>query len=302
MWLGSLGPDPPFGGGALERIPGVTSGQDARIPGKEGILPCFWQPSGVDICPERAQERGVKRELLKKYGESVLDVFFPVSCVHCGGMVEGSRHEHLCRDCSRELFLAEPPACTTCGFPFLGRMAGPQTCPHCAELDPVFDCGKTLFLAKGPGRSLIHELKYSSGSYLFRDIGQMLEGSPHYRDYLAGGTLVPVPLHPDKLRERGYNQSERIARALAARVPDCRVELLLQRVRYTETQTRLNRAARDKNVKNAFALAAGAVVEESENYILIDDVFTTGATLNACAGVLRQAGARQLKVATLGHG
>lgn len=244
----------------------------------------------------------MQKELLKTCGGRLLDVIFPVSCVHCGNAVEASPYPHLCRDCSRELFLAEPPACTTCGFPFMGRMAGPQTCPHCAELDPVFDQGKTLFLAKGPGRSLIHDLKYSSGSYLFQDLGQMLDASPHYPDYLAGGTLVPVPLHPDKLRERGYNQSERIARALAKRVEGCRVALLLQRVRYTETQTRLNRAARDKNVKNAFALAEGVVVEPSDSYILIDDVFTTGATLNACAGVLAKAGAGHIKVATLGHG
>ena len=184
----------------------------------------------------------------------------------------------------------------------MGVLAGPQTCPHCLDLDPVFDRGKTLFLAKGPGRSLIHELKYKSGSYAFEDVAQMLRLSAQYTEYLSGGILVPVPLHPAKQRERGYNQSERIARFLAREVGDCQVARLLRRVKYTETQTRLNRETREKNVKNAFALTAGAVVNPSTNYILVDDVFTTGATLNACAAVLRKAGAQKIKVATLGHG
>jgi competence protein ComFC len=238
----------------------------------------------------------------KPLGRFFLDVFFPVSCVHCGGAVEDAGYPHLCRSCARELFLARPPACTTCGFPFMGVLAGPQICPHCLDLDPVFDRGKTLFLAKGPGRSLIHELKYKSGSYAFEDVSQILRLSPHYIEYLKGGTLVPVPLHPAKQRERGYNQSERIARFLAREVGDCQVACLLRRVKYTETQTRLNRETREKNVKNAFALSAGAAVDPSTKFILVDDVFTTGSTLNACAAVLRKAGARQLKVATLGHG
>jgi ComF family protein len=238
----------------------------------------------------------------KVAGKMFLDVFFPASCLHCGHTVENSPYSHLCRACARELFLARPPACTTCGFPFMGVLAGPQTCPHCAELDPVFDRGKALFLAKGPGRSLIHELKYRSGSYAFEDLAEMLQRSAHYRTYLAGGTLVPVPLHPTRQRERGYNQSERIARFLARKVDSCRVAPLLRRVKDTETQTRLNRNAREKNMRKAFALSAHALVEPGANYILIDDVFTTGATLNACAAVLRQAGAAQIKVATLGHG
>lgn len=243
----------------------------------------------------------------KSVARLFLDVFFPVCCVHCGEGVEDAGeasavYPHLCRGCARELFLAGPPACTTCGFPFMGVLAGPQACPHCQELDPAFDQGKTLFLAKGPGRSLIHELKYKSGSYAFEDVAQMLRLSPHYTEYLAGGTLVPVPLHPARQRERGYNQSEQIARFLAAAVDDCQVACLIQRVKYTETQTRLNRDSRDKNMKNAFALAPRALIDPEAHYILLDDVFTTGATLNACAVVLRKAGARQIQVATLGHG
>jgi ComF family protein len=137
---------------------------------------------------------------------------------------------------------------------------------------------------------------------VLRDIETMVERTPGYRRYFEGATLVPVPLHAIKLRERGFNQSERIAKLIARRTDAEGVASLLERTVFTQTQTRLSRNARDANVKNAFALAPDAVVIPDHRYILIDDVFTTGSTLNACAAVLREAGATRLKVATLGHG
>ena len=169
------------------------------------------------------------------------------------------------------------------------------------ELAPLFDQGKTLFLAKGPARSLLNELKYRHGFYVLRDLAQMVERTNHYKRYLHGATLIPVPLHPVKARERGFNQSQRLA-AMLAKTCDAQVAELLIRTQFTQTQTRLDRNARQQNVKNAFAIAPNAHVIAQTNYILIDDVFTTGSTLNACAAVLRQAGAQSIKVATIGHG
>jgi len=181
-------------------------------------------------------------------------------------------------------------------------MAGPRTCPHCVELNPLFEEGKTLFLAKGPARSIIHELKYQSGFYVLKDVQAMIARAPYYKDYFEGAILVPVPLHSTKERERGFNQSLVIAETLAEVTEAKDLQNMLIRTVYTQTQTRLSRAARHQNVKNAFALAPDAVVIPDQTYILIDDVFTTGSTLNACAAVLRDAGINQIKVATLGHG
>lgn len=259
--------------------------------------------SALDICERSPYERGMRGKLGNQLGGMFLEVFFPRSCVSCGDAVEGSGYEHLCRDCARELFLIAPPNCRTCGYPFHGMLGGPRVCPHCVELDPVFDEGKALFLAKGPGRELVHELKYQSGFYILRDIERMARRAQNYIDYLSEAVLVPVPLHAVKLRERAYNQAERIVEALArATGGRSRVEKLLLRTKYTQTQTRLNREDRHRNVKNAFALAGDAVVIPDQQYILVDDVFTTGSTLNACAAVLRKAGAERIKVATLGHG
>lgn len=233
---------------------------------------------------------------------SFLDVFFPRSCVHCGSGADSERYQFLCQACSREVFLTRPPSCTTCGYPFFGLLSGSRVCPHCEELEPLFDEGRTLFLAKGAARSLVHELKYNSGFYILEDVKRMIAATPYYRDYFAGAILVPVPLHATKERERGFNQSREVAKAICAATEARSVQDLLVRPLYTQTQTRLSRAARHQNVKNAFALAGDAAVMDDQTYILIDDVFTTGSTLNACAAVLRSAGVTRLKVATLGHG
>jgi len=127
--------------------------------------------------------------------------------------------------------------------------------------------------------------------------------SKHYLEYIENTILVPVPLHPTRLRERGFNQSEHIAKMLAnCGSENIKVESLLTRRQYTQSQTSLNRSERYQNVKNAFTLAPDAVLASTKPYVLIDDVFTTGSTLNACAHVLRAAGVHQIKVATIGHG
>lgn len=239
---------------------------------------------------------------LKQLTQLVLEIFYPRSCLHCGDAVEHSDYQFLCSACSRELFLSKPPSCSTCGYPFFGMLAGPRICPHCTELDPLFEQGKTLFLAKGPARSIIHALKYQSGFYVLEDVKVMIAKIPSYKDYFDGAILVPVPLHPTKERERGFNQSLVIAKSLNDATMSKDLQNLLVRKVYTQTQTRLSRTARHQNVKNAFALDSDAVVIPNQTYILVDDVITTGSTFNACAAALREAGATQIKVATLGHG
>ena len=93
-------------------------------------------------------------------------------------------------------------------------LAGPRICPPCTELYPLFEQGKTLFLAKGPARSIIRALKYQSGFYVLKDVKVMIAKIPSYKDYFDGAILVPVPLHPTKERERGFNQSLVIAKSL----------------------------------------------------------------------------------------
>jgi ComF family protein len=246
---------------------------------------------------------GVTRSIAAGVG----DVVFPATCVQCRGLVEpvneGDGFQHLCVRCAAQIEYVRPPHCTTCGHPFYGVVEGERVCPHCEGLHPAFQEGRTAVLFKGPARALVIELKYHRGLHVLHDMELVFGRSPHLLEFVRGAVLVPVPLHPRKARERGYNQAQLLTEGLArAAGGETRVESLLRRVVDTVTQTAFDRRARSANLKNAFALARGAAINPGSRYILVDDVFTTGSTLNSCAQTLRRAGALNLGVATFGHG
>lgn len=230
------------------------------------------------------------------------DLVFPPVCAHCGGLVGDEwPRRYLCRSCARRVAPIGPPHCLTCGYPFFGD-ADNRVCEHCFALSPRFGRGRAGVLLRGPARTLAHALKYHGQVHLVAEMAALALSAPGFREHLAGAALVPVPLHPRKERERGYNQAAELARAWARAVPGARVVRVLRRTIDTATQTRLGRRAREENLKNAFAMVAAPSISRSERIVLVDDVFTTGATLNACAGVLRRHGYVTVDVATFGHG
>jgi ComF family protein len=245
---------------------------------------------------------------LRRLASGLGDVLFPPSCVHCRGLVgpEGERGHgftHVCARCAGQIEWVRPPHCSTCGHPFYGVVEGERMCPHCEGLEPAFREGRTAVLFKGPVRSLVIELKYHRGLHVLADVEEIFRRSSHVVEHVRGAVLVPVPLHGRKARERGYNQAALIAEALAraAGGATC-VRPLLRRTLDTQTQTAFDRRTRLANLKNAFALARHADLNPASHHVLVDDVFTTGSTLNSCARALRRAGCLNIDVVTFGHG
>jgi ComF family protein len=248
--------------------------------------------------------------VLTQWTRGLADVVFPPLCVHCRDIVDAEASpaaaggfRHLCARCARDLAFVRPPFCSACGHPFYGVVEGERRCPHCEGLAPAYREGRTAAVLKGPARALVHELKYHQGLHVLADMAEVFRRAEPVTTLARGATLVPVPLHPRKERERGYNQSTLLAVELA-RVAGggAQVRALLRRRVDTETQTHHDRRARRANLKNAFALVPGADFNPAQHYILVDDVFTTGSTLNSCARVLRRAGCLNLDVITFGHG
>lgn len=243
------------------------------------------------------------RRLGPTWWQGLAGVLFPPVCVHCRGLVEAGAYRHVCTACAARIEFVAPPRCLTCGHPFYGAVEGERLCPHCEGLAPAYGEGRTAVLLKGPVRALVHELKYHRGLHLLGDVAAIFRAQPDLLAWMREAVLVPVPLHPRKERERGYNQSRLLATCLAATAGGgTRVEPLLRRVVDTPSQTGFDRQTRRANLKNAFALAPGAAITPAQHYLLVDDVFTTGSTLNSCAQVLRRAGCLNLDVVTLGHG
>jgi len=240
---------------------------------------------------------------LRSWLRTARDVWFPPVCAHCHGLVDTPGRRFLCAHCARRVERVGGVHCTTCGYPFCGDVDASRVCPHCFALEPWFREGRTAVLLRGPARTLVLEIKYHRALHLFDEVALLAGEAAGFLDFLRGATLVPVPLHSRKERERGFNQSRLLARTFArAAGGGTRVAEPLRRVADTATQTRLDRRARQDNLKNAFALASRRPINPTDRLVLVDDVFTTGATLNACAAVLRRAGCLNLDVATFGHG
>ena len=152
------------------------------------------------------------------------------------------------------------------------------------------------------GRKFIHQLKYKNGFYLKKEIDRIIGRQSRILELVEDAILVPVPLHYLRQQSRGFNQSEFIAQCIKRVGERVEIQNILTRVKLTSSQTKHTRKDRKKNMKNAFALSKKACLDCSRKYIVIDDVFTTGATVNACCYELSKKGIDDLYVLTLGHG
>mgnify|MGYP003676745689 CR=1 FL=1 len=176
-------------------------------------------------------------------------------------------------------------------------------CPHCEGLAPAYHRAKTLTLFKGPVRALLLELKYHQGTFVWEDLEAIIAENKAVLEFVRGAILVPVPLHSRKERERGFNQSRLLADLISGVAgEETGLADLLERTVDSESQTAYDRRLRRQRMKNAFAPRKGAAITASDRFVLVDDVFTTGSTLNACALALRRAGCMNLDVITFAHG
>jgi competence protein ComFC len=227
-------------------------------------------------------------------------MFYPSNCVGCGQPQNAGIL--LCDKCKETSPQIRAPFCHCCSRPFEGLIDGEFCCPNCEDRAPAFDCAVANYQAKGVLRDLIHRFKYSRQYYLRSVLAHcLLEAMKDARICACPvDCLVPVPLHPTKLRERGFNQATALAESLSKpmRLPILRC---IERHRYTDTQTRFDRVERMQNLRNAFALRKNSDVR-GKHLLLVDDVLTTGSTLHECAQVLRKAGAESVRAITVARG
>lgn len=231
---------------------------------------------------------------------TLVEMFYPSNCVSCGHPQQPGTL--LCGKCKATTPRIEAPFCGRCSRPFEGMIEGNFACPNCEDLSPAFDCVVSRYHAKGALRDLIHRFKYGRQYYLRRVLAEYLFEAMEDARLVSvpSDCIVPVPLHPTRLRERGFNQADALAEILAKRL---RIPLYrcIERRRYTQTQTRFNRAERIQNLRNTFALRKSSDVR-GRHPLLLDDILTTGSTLHECAKVLRAAGAESVRAITVARG
>ncbi|HEY2614073.1 MAG TPA: ComF family protein [Chthoniobacterales bacterium] len=223
-------------------------------------------------------------------------LFYPAACAVCASDLE--RSEYLCNSCRSRAPRITPPFCAKCSEPFAGAISQEFHCANCAHRTLHFDAAVAVYRSRGLVRKLVHEFKYGRQQHLRHPLAAWL-GDTLNDPRLRGrrfDLIVPVPLHPARERERGFNQAALLAELLAARIA-VPLRSALDRIRYTTTQTAYDRAERMENLHEAFRLRKNADVRQLR-VLLIDDVLTTGSTLSECARVLKGSGAISVHAAT----
>ncbi|MEA2062499.1 MAG: ComF family protein [Gemmatimonadota bacterium] len=238
-------------------------------------------------------------EALKEAAGCLLDFFYPPACAACGCSLQDNPGKMVCGPCIDEIIpFGGAGSCPRCGMP--GFAAG-NGCRFCDRLEPSLEAALAAAWFSGPVPAILHRLKYKGMHSLARPVAAMISESKAVGPVVGtADLLLPVPLHRWREFRRGYNQSEKIAVALAEISGKELVPEALVRVRNTRTQTRLNIQKRKANVDGAFRVTDPSLVE-GRSVCLVDDVMTTGATLGACAVTLKQSGALRVTACTFAH-
>ena len=230
---------------------------------------------------------------------ALLDILFPPLCHVCKSFIPDAGPIHLCHVCTEKITPVCSPMCTVCGVPFRTEQGIDHVCGSCTTTSRPFVSARAAVHFDGPARELVHRLKYGNKVHLSRPLGLMT--ARHLSSFAAESgveLIVPVPLHPRRLRQRGFNQALLLAEFLAKswHIPTSRNNL--RRIRWTEPQVHLSIDDRAKNVRGAFAVKDPDHFE-GKKLLLVDDVFTTGSTVVECARVLKRSGATGIYVATI---
>lgn len=224
----------------------------------------------------------------------------PIACALCSEPVAAQEVSHFdperwfCHGCLERVFLPATGRCRKCGYP----AAGPGGfCRDCLRHPLPYDRAWSVGVYEGNLRRAIVRMKYNGQKSLALPLGTLM-GTVLRQVFCPPDVVVPVPLHPVRLRERGYNQAELLARVICDGWGLPLVPGVLRRTESTAAQAGLDRLARMENVTGAFAVS-DPVYFRGYSVLLVDDVYSTGATVGVCAGLLREAGARRVDAITL---
>jgi ComF family protein len=235
----------------------------------------------------------------------VVDWLYPPRCRACAARITGRDAEYFCSRCWTKIQRIGHPLCVLCGRPFPDAAGDDHTCGGCITRPPHFvqarawACYPREESEEHPLRQAVQKFKYGRKVSLGKPLGRvMARGCREFLAACEADLIIPVPLHPQRLRWRGFNQSALLARQISRIYAVPMDPFLLRRIKETPAQTQLNEEERRRNVRGAFALAAGGAIE-NKSVLLIDDVYTSGATVNECSRTLRKSGAEQVFVLTL---
>ncbi len=224
---------------------------------------------------------------------------YPPSCIGCESYELVGADMDWCEGCLNQLPWIHHPMCAACGRPFpKSSSTADHLCGDCILDTFHFDFARSPFYHAGVIRESLHAIKFGAEIHLIRPVAQLLAKTIVEWEHGGFDLVIPVPLHPLRLRERGFNQSALLARFLSKSISAPLDLNILKRTLWTVPQTGLSREERLSNVKNAFRVEHPQL-SKGKRVLLVDDVFTTGTTLSECAGILKKSGAREVLAVTV---
>lgn len=237
--------------------------------------------------------------MLKAAGAGLLDLCLPRSCAGCSRL-DGKARGLWCETCLERMERIDGPVCPRCGRPFPDAPDSTgHLCGECLQSAFHFDTARSAVIHSDVVRDRINQFKFGGRLEWVPPLVELLEKEYRCGSIPAPDMVVPVPLHPGRLRERGFNQSGLLAGGLGRNL-ELRVRFdVLARRNWTEPQARLNRRERLENVKGAFAVCCASEHIRDRRILLIDDVYTTGTTLSECARTLKKNGASEVYALTV---
>lgn len=244
------------------------------------------------------------KNLIQNFLKKIFEVIFPNHCLGCNKIIDEAAL--FCNDHWQELKFITQPKCKICSQPFNTNFENNNNliCLQCLENKPFYDASIIIFCYNNLLKKIIGHMKYHDATNLCKKFGQILAKKIILNDKNYN-LIIAVPLHRTRLRQRKFNQAILLAKSIIKNLkntknkPEFYTNILL-RQKYTSQQARLDRKAREKNLKQAFLINKKYLEKiKNANILLIDDVVTTGSTLNNCAQILKKAGAKNVDIATI---
>jgi len=236
---------------------------------------------------------------LKKYFFVLLDIIYPAFCPGCKSKIKAESELPICQTCLGHVKIDDSPRCYKCGNRLEGVRSNKYGCRFCRKKTYSFDHAFSVARYTGATKACLHLFKYKRKTQLAKPLGQMMLAFINHQDAIDTlDLIIPVPLHRSKLIERGFNQAELLSKILAAGLNKDISCNNLYRVKKTRSQFKLKKTERFKNVENGFACRYPDKLY-GKSILLVDDIFTTGATLNECALSLKEAGAKAVIALTM---
>ncbi len=247
-------------------------------------------------------QRKTMNSRIKKFLKGFVNIICPISCFACGKKLNLENKLPLCAECFQKIKWNPLPYCSRCGRSLSANIRYSPICAECKNAGFRFTRAWSCCLYEGVIKEVIVRFKYSESMYLIPIFKEILK--KFIRENIDANfvdIIIPVPLFNSKLRERGFNQSEIIASLVEEILNKPVLADILKKIRPTKPQQELSRNARLSNLKDAFSVTRPDYIRD-KNVLLIDDVLTTGATLNECAKVLKELSQKNIFALTLARG